>query len=195
MDTAASDDLPLILASESPRRRDLMREAGYSFTVVAPRPGLESGPRDGESPEDLVARLASAKAAEVATRIPRGLVIACDTVVACRGRILGKPRDADDARRMLGDLSGREQRVVSGLCLHGVPSGQVRVEVDVARLRMARLDESAIEDYVRSGLWEGKAGGFGLQDRNGWLEIVAGSSSSIVGLPLERLARMLDAWP
>jgi septum formation protein len=181
----------LILASRSPRRRELLTEAGYDFEIVVPDEGAECGICSRESPEQLVARLARQKAADVVLRIANGLVLGCDTVADCEGQILGKPASDDHARTMLQALSGREHRVVSGLCLWQVPNGDPRVRVAITRLRMDRLTDTAIDDYVASGLWEGKAGGFGYQDRLGWLHVLDGSESNVVGLPLELLAEML----
>ena len=107
----------LILASRSPRRRELLAAAGYEFEVCRPSDDAEGGVGVGETPHQLVARLARQKAADVARRIGRGLVLGCDTVVECNGRILGKPADEAHARAMLSTLSGREHRVLSGLCL------------------------------------------------------------------------------
>jgi septum formation protein len=181
----------LILASRSPRRRDLLAEAGFEFEIVVPDEGAECGICSRESPEQLVARLARQKAADVVARIASGLVLGCDTVAECEGQILGKPANEDHARKMLHVLSGHEHRVVSGLCLWQVPGGEPRVRVAVTGLRMDCLTDAQIDDYVASGLWEGKAGGFGYQDRLGWLHILDGSESNIVGLPLELLAEML----
>jgi septum formation protein len=181
----------LVLASTSPRRRELLALAGYRIRIVPPATEAECGVCSGESPPEFVARIAYQKAADVAARIESGLIVACDTVAECAGQILGKPRDEHDARRMLELLNGREHRVYSGLCLWSVPSGQKLVEVDRTTLVMRRLSTSEIDDYLTSGLWEGKAGSFGYQDRLGWLKIVEGSESNVVGLPLERLAKML----
>lgn len=181
----------LILASASPRRRELLAEAGYSFRVVPPSETAEDAGRDGESPAEMVARLARQKAADVARRVEAGLVLACDTVAECEGQILGKPRDEAHAREMLQWLSGREHRVYSGLCLWPICDGPPRIEVERTTLRMRRLKASEIDDYLAGGLWRGKAGAFGYQDRLGWLEIIEGSESNVVGLPLERLAAML----
>ncbi|HEX7446562.1 MAG TPA: Maf family protein [Pirellulales bacterium] len=183
--------IELILASGSPRRRDLLAEAGYSFRVVPPSEAAEDAAAAGEPAPELVARLARQKAADVAKQFGAGLILACDTVVECAGQVLGKPRDATHAREMLSLLSGREQDVYSGLCLWPLPDGTPRVEVERTILRMRRLSAVEMEDYLASGLWQGKAGGFGYQDRLGWLAIVEGSESNIVGLPLERLAKML----
>lgn len=191
----------LILASRSPRRRELLNAAGYRFEVVVPTEAAESAGGSGEGPAQLVARLARRKAADVvrridarridARRIDAGLVLGCDTVAECDGRILGKPVDRDHAREMLQTLSGREHRVLSGLCLWAVPDGGPEVRVAVTRLRMDRLGAGQLEEYLGSGAWEGKAGAFGYQDRLGWVHVIEGSESNVVGLPLELLAEML----
>lgn len=181
----------LILASSSPRRRELLREAGYEFEVIPPSETAECGVSSGESPPEMVARLAFQKAQDVVQRIAIGLVLGCDTVAECAGQILGKPADEAHAREMLKLLSGREHHVYSGLCLWRASGGQPLVEVDGTTLVMRELSPREIDEYLASGLWEGKAGAFGLQDRLGWLTIVRGSESNVVGLPLERLADML----
>jgi len=145
----------------------------------------------GETPAQLVARLAYQKAADVAPQIERGLILGCDTVAECEQQILGKPSDEDDARRMLETLRGREHRVLSGLCLWQQPDGRADVRVAVTKLRMDRLTDPEIDDYLASGAWRGKAGAFGYQDRLGWVHIIEGSQSNVVGLPMELLAQML----
>ncbi len=188
-----NSDIPLtlILASRSPRRRQLLEKAGYDFTVVPPSDSAECGMCSGENPAQLVARLAYQKAADVACRFTEGLVLGCDTVAECGGQILGKPEDRSHARRMLETLSGRRHRVFSGLCLWKLPVEEPLVRVDVTTLRMDSLSEGQLEEYIESGGWEGKAGAFGYQDRLGWVHIVEGSESNVVGLPMELLAQML----
>jgi septum formation protein len=186
-----STSIEIVLASSSPRRRELLAQAGYRFRVVAPAAEAECGVCSGESPPELVARIAYQKAASVVGGIESGLVLACDTVAECSGQILGKPLDDKHASQMLELLSGREHRVWSGLCLWSLPGGAPLVEVDRTTLVMRSLSAAEIDDYLASGLWEGKAGAFGYQDRLGWLSIVEGSESNVVGLPLERLAAML----
>jgi septum formation protein len=182
---------PLILASQSPRRRQLLEQAGYTFQVVAPRDEAECGVCSEETPPELVARLACQKAADVAQRTTQGTIIGCDTVVECQGWILGKPRDEDHAREMLRLLRGREHRVYSGLCVWQRPQDTTRVVVDITRLRIDHLEDPEIEAYIATHEWEGKAGAFGYQDGLPWLRIVAGSASNVIGLPLERLATLL----
>lgn len=197
-------DSTLILASGSPQRSKLLREAGYTFRVVVPGVAAECGVCSRETPGELVARLACQKAADVVKQLrqepvsPRAdeqiaadAVVACDTLCECLGQILGKPVDRDHARRMLLVLSGREHHVYSGLCIWPLGSGLREVQVARTTLRMDRLDEAQIEEYLASGLWEGKAGAFGYQDRAGWLHVVEGSETNVIGLPIELLDEML----
>jgi septum formation protein len=184
----------LILASRSLRRRELLAAAGYPFEVCPPSEAAECGVCSGETPEKLVARLAYQKAADVARRLDQGLVLACDTVAECQGQILGKPADQAHARAMLKILSGREHRVLSGLCLWQVHGGRPAVRVAVTTLRMDEITPEQLDAYLASGQWESKAGAFGYQDGLDWIHVVEGSESNVVGLPMELLAEMLDAY-
>ncbi len=190
-DRAAKAMPNLILASRSPRRRELLSAAGYRFEVRVPAETAEEGLRSGESPADLVARLAVQKAADVAGQVSQGWILGCDTVVECDGQILGKPADRQHARQMLGTLSGRLHRVWTGLCLWKVPEGQKLVRVAVTTLRMDTLSAAQLDEYLAGDQWQGKAGAFGYQDRTGWVHVLEGSESNVVGLPLELLAEML----
>lgn len=181
----------MILASRSPRRRQLLAEAGYWFEVASPAETAESGLSSSETPAQLVARLAYQKAADVASRFTSGVVLGCDTIVECGGEILGKPKDLAEARRMLKLLRGREHRVFSGLCVWMLPDRPPDVRVDVTRLRLDPLNDVEIDAYLAGGAWEGKAGAFGYQDRMGWVHVLEGSESNVVGLPMELLAAML----
>jgi septum formation protein len=184
----------LVLASCSPRRRELLTAAGYQFEVIPPSETAECGVSRVESPTLLVARLACQKAADVARRISEGLVLGCDTVAECNGQILGKPADREHARSMLGTLSGKEHRVLSGLCLWQVPDGRPAVRVAVTTLRMDPLSPQQLDDYLASGQWEGKAGAFGYQDGIDWVHVLEGSESNVVGLPMELLGEMLRPY-
>jgi septum formation protein len=186
-----SSHTKLILASRSPRRRELLTEAGYKFDVVHPEEHVECGICSRESPAELVARLAYEKAANVARRLGRGLILGCDTVAECDGQVLGKPPDMAIARRMLELLRGREHRVLSGLCLWNYPDRMPDTRVAVTRLQMDALADAQLEEYLQSYAWEGKAGAFGYQDRLGWVHVIEGSESNVIGLPLELLAEMI----
>ncbi len=183
--------MKLILASRSPRRRELLEEAGYRFEVSQPTEEAECGLCGSETPADLVARLAYQKAADVARRVAAGVVLACDTIVECRGQIIGKATDELHARQILQTLSGREHRVLSGVCLWKIPDGRPLARVAITTLRMDPLSPAQLDEYIAGGQWQGKAGAFGYQDRLGWVHIVQGSESNVVGLPLELLAEML----
>ena len=182
----------LILASSSPRRKQLLAEHGYQFDVIPPGEAAECGICSRETPPEMVARLAWQKAADVASRIERGVVIGCDTVAECCGLILGKPKNRDHAREMLSLLRGRDHHVYSGLCLWVRPGEEHHVQVDVTRLVMDPISDAELEAYLDTEQWEGKAGAFGYQDGLDWVHVIEGSESNVVGLPMELLARMLE---
>ncbi len=190
----------LILASSSPRRRELLTEAGYQFQVMAPDAEVECGVCSGSGPAGLVTELAFRKASAIVRQLnnspapspqPPTIVLAADTVAECDGFILGKPRNESDARAMLTQLSGREHRVLTGICLWKIGEKEPRIQVEVTRLRMDQLSDAQLDEYLASGQWEGKAGAFGYQDRLGWVHIVEGSPSNVVGLPMELLGEIL----
>lgn len=189
--------LQLILASGSPRRRELLAAAGYAFEVVAPDESVECGVCSQNGPAGLVADLAFRKASAVRELVrERGgedgrVMVAADTVAELDGFVLGKPRDEEHARGMLQQLRGRAHRVLTGVCVWPPDWAEPRIEVAVTKLVMDPLSDEAIEDYLATGEWRGKAGSFGYQDRLGWVHIEEGSESNVVGLPMELLAEML----
>lgn len=147
------------------------------------------------SPSEMAERLAYAKAADVASRVAGGLVLGCDTVVELAGQLLGKPDDEAHARQMLRMLRGQRHLVHTGVCLWPVPAGSPLLSVATTVVRMDWLADEQIEEYLASGAWQGKAGAFGYQDRLGWVHIVEGSPTNVVGLPMELLADMLSQVP
>ena len=196
----------LILASGSPRRRELLAEGGYAFEIIIPGPDAECGGCSETGPAELVAKLAYQKARDVVEQLSASatpqyaeepcLVLAADTVAACRGQILGKPAHEEHARDMLHMLSGREHEVHTGICVwplgtNGELAHEPVGEVVITRLRMDKLSPTEIDDYIASDQWRGKAGGFGYQDRLGWVHIIDGSPSNVVGLPMEALQAIL----
>lgn len=193
----------LILASTSPRRQELMRDAGYTFRVVGPDPNAECGACSSGGPVELVREYAVRKATDVAQQLMHSdrendlLLLAADTVAECQGQILGKPTNEEHARQMLQLMRGKLHRVITGLCLWRLPvegeADSPLVEAVVTSLRMDDIDDAAIEDYLETGGWEGKAGAFGYQDRLGWIHIQEGSASNVVGLPMERVQELLAA--
>jgi septum formation protein len=189
------DSRNLILASSSPRRSELLTAWGYRFKVNEPAPTAECGICSRETPPELVARLAYQKGADVIKRLDRGLVVACDTVAECLGVVLGKPENRDHAREMLFRLRGREHRVYSGLCLWDKESAHRSIRVVVSRLHMDNVRDADIERYLDTEEWVGKAGAFGFQDGPLWIQLVDGSPTNVVGLPMEMLAEMLSGFP
>jgi septum formation protein len=193
----------LILASGSPQRRELLASAGYRFEIIAPDDSAECGVCSTGGPASLVVELAVSKALGVcaqlkaAGRLGNGMavILACDTLAECGGEVLGKPQDEAHARAMLRRLSGNDHRVYSGVCVWrpgaGDASGEPDVRLATSELHMDDIADADLEDYLASGLWEGKAGAFGLQDRPGWLHLVSGSESNVVGLPMELVQPML----
>lgn len=186
-------DLPLVLASGSPRRAQLLRSAGYQFTIDPASDEAECGMCSRETAPELVARYAFRKAQDVAVRHRRALILAADTVASVHGQILGKPQDELHATEMLRTLSGRRHDVYTGVCLWSTDSQRCIVDVVRTELQMAPLSDRDIDDYLKTLLWEGKAGAFGYQDGNDWIRIVDnGSESNVVGLPMERLKELLE---
>jgi septum formation protein len=184
----------IVLASRSPRRRELAEAAGWEVILSPPPDEAERSapPRDPrETLEDYVLRLARAKAAAVAAAGRTGTILACDTLSEVDGRPLGQATDAAEARRMLEALSGRRHRVVTGVCLWHFPELTPIEATDESELEMGPLDASFLEWYLASGLWQGKAGACGFQDDRLPLRLIRGSASNVVGLPLELVSRML----
>lgn len=189
---AITTSKPLILASTSPRRKQLLTEFGYQFETDPPSDGAECGICSGETPPELVVRLARQKAVDVAVRYDFAIILGCDTVAECDGQVLGKPRDREDACRMLKLLRGKEHRVHSGVCLWVRPEDQVLLQVDTTTLFMEEVSDQQLENYLDTNKWEGKAGAFGYQDGWDWLHVTKGSETNVVGLPMELLGDMLD---
>ena len=190
-----TDRPQLILASSSPRRRELLRQAGYRFEVRPP-PADERGVAAAASPGAYVESLAylKAMAAIEVHGLTRGLVLGADTVVELGGRIIGKPADEADARRILSELSGSEHRVLTGLALVDLDGGRRRLAHDVTRVRMRRLTPEEIAAYVAGGEALGKAGAYALQETGDrYVEQLIGSVTNVVGLPMELLERMIEA--
>ena len=201
--------LPLILASQSPRRKELLTDAGYTFTVCAPDDSVEKGVCSKCSPDQLVVDSAVAKAAAIATQSIElshsvksasaepgqqpSIILAADTVGVCKAEVLGKPADVDHARRMLQLMSGTVHDVMTGVCLWHVPSNQFLTFLEKTTVEMDVLSDEMVSEYLDTDLWIGKAGAFGFQDGLEWVRIAEGLASTVVGLPMERLPEWLEA--
>jgi septum formation protein len=180
----------LILASASPRRRQLLEQAGYEFVVQPADIDEEDHPAD-LSPGDLAQWLAVAKARVLAERFPRDVVLAADTVVAHETQLLGKPTDAEHARWMLQTLSGTTHHVFTGVALICRERGLERQTRAASAVHMRPLTEVEIEQYVASNDWMGKAGGYGIQDADPFVTRISGDLTNIVGLPMEVTTALL----
>jgi septum formation protein len=177
----------LVLASASPRRLALLRQIGIEPDEVF-APDIDESPRRDEAPRVYARRMAAEKLAAV----PReAFVIAADTVVAAGSRILPKTETLAEARKCLGLLSGRRHRVYTGVAVRA-PDGLVADRVVMSVVGFARLEASAVEHYLESGEWQGKAGGYAIQGRAAaFIDFMSGSYSGIVGLPLHETASLL----
>jgi septum formation protein len=180
----------LILASASPRRRQLLAEAGYDFEVDPSGidEPLPTGPVD---PAHYAADLAWKKAADVATRRGSGLILAADTVCAVEGVILNKPQDRTDAERMIRLQEGRDTEVLTALCLYRAERREWVGAIETSTVRFRVLTDPERDAHLDSGRWQGKAGAYGVQDNDPFVGVVAGSWSNVVGLPMERLAELI----
>jgi len=181
---------PLVLASASPRRLDLLRQLGLEPGAVDPAQ-IDETPLEGESARRLALRLAEAKARAVGARHPRVFVLAADTVVAAGRRLMGKPQHDEEARRMLGLLSGRAHRVLTAVAV-AAPSGALSRRLSETRVRFKRLTDVEIGAYLDGGEWRGKAGGYAIQGRAGaFVLALSGSYTGVVGLPLYETRALL----
>ena len=185
--------MKLILASASERRAGILRDADFSFTVMSS--AVDETPRPGESPHDLVQRLAAAKAELVAARaVGPAIVIAADTIVTLEGRIFGKPRSSDDARHMLEKLSGRTHAVVTGVALIRLPDAERLTFVESTLVHFAALSAGEISRYLATGEPRDKAGAYAIQGRAGrYVPRIEGCYFNVVGLPLARLQQSLSS--
>lgn len=182
---------PLVLASASPRRLDLLAQIGLAPDRVAPA-DVDETPHPKETPRRLALRLAAAKAEAGAAEAPDSYVLAADTVVAQGRRLLDKAEDAAEARAWLQLLSGRGHRVFTGVAVIA-PSGRKAMRLAEARVRFKRLTDAEIDAYLASGEWEGKAGAYAIQGRAGGFVIeVHGSYSAVIGLPLYETRMLLE---
>ena len=186
---------PLILASNSLGRRELMKLHGYAFTVA---------PSDIDEPTEAVAgdirryvgELAWRKAAAVAPWVKRGIVIAADTVGWVNGHVVGKPDDEADARRILTELAGTVHELWSGVCLWHCPSDRQISWQEVSRVRLKALTQDEITAYLQTRQWVGCSGAYALAlPDDPYLTVIDGSASNVIGLPMESLKAMLEIVP
>jgi len=183
----------LILASASVRRAEILRDAGYHFSVLSS--AIDETPFAGESPNDLVLRLAEAKAElAAACAVGPAIIIAADTEVVLDGHIFGKPRSSDDARRMLTKLSGRSHSVLTGVAVVRLPDAERISFVETTRVEFAPLSDEEIARYLATGEPFDKAGAYAIQGYAArYIPRIEGCYFNVVGLPLARIQQALTA--
>ncbi len=193
--TVENDQAVLVLASASPRRRELLTAAGYAFEVVPANLHEPDHAGDHVSPMALAEALSFFKARNVADALPRGVVLGADTIVALGEEVYGKPDDVDDARRILMQLTHHPHQVVTGVTLLDAATGRREITHEVTQVTMTPMSPDQLDAYLASGLWAGKAGAYGIQDHDdAFVQRLDGSFSNVVGLPMELLADMLARW-
>jgi septum formation protein len=177
----------IILASSSPRRQQLLRQIGATFTTISP--DIDEIALDGELPADIVERLSLEKARAVTPGVSAGVVLGSDTIVTLGSEVLGKPADPEEARSMLRRLSGHTHVVFTGFALLDIDSGREVVGHERTAVTFRALEEEEIERYVNGGSPMDKAGAYGIQDDFGavFIERIEGDYYTVVGLPLARV--------
>lgn len=182
----------LVLASASPRRADLLRSAGLSYTILSAT--IDEAPLPGEESEELVKRLSLAKAEVVSSEQSDAVVLAADTIVEHDGEILGKPTDEEHAFEILSALSGDSHEVMTGFTLIS-PEGRVHTEVVVTAVEFREISEDELRAYISSGDPMDKAGAYGIQSgAAGFVKRITGSYTNVVGLPLAEVIQALKEF-
>jgi septum formation protein len=185
-----------ILASVSPRRKQLLAEAGYKFTVVRPDINESAFPVEGIEACEYAERLALAKAKYVAQKYPDSLVIGADTVVDFEGQIIGKPTDAKQAEQITKKLFSRPHKVITGIAIVRLSDGIELSECDTTTVYPKRLTSEQIAEHIESESWRDKAGAYAIKENGDeFVERIEGSLTNVMGLPMELLQRLLTEIP
>jgi septum formation protein len=187
-------NVPIILASSSPRRRQLLAEAGYEFTTVWPDIDESAFDTEGISPCEYAERLALAKAKSVAGKHPECLVLGADTVANFEGEIIGKPADAKDAEEITRRLFSRPHKVITAVAIIRESRGIEIVESDSTTIYPRKLTESQIAEHIKGGSWRDKAGAYAISEQDEFVERIEGSLTNVMGLPMELLQRLLKRF-
>ena len=182
----------LVLASRSPRRQELLREAGYQFTID-PADVDEENYAPSMLPADVALELARSKANKVSETHPEDVVLGADTVVAFGDKLIGKPKDENDARRIMFLLAGTTNIVITVVAVVRRASWFFRNARVMSAVRMRPLTAADIDKYLATGDWQGKAGAYGIQDKDPFVERISGDHSNIVGLPMKKTKELLSA--
>jgi septum formation protein len=183
---------PIILASASPRRRQLMSEAGYEFTVVPPEFDESAFATNQTNPVEYAKRLALAKAKSVAQKLPDSFVIGADTIVDFQGRIIGKAADAKEAEQITRQLFSTPHKVITGIAIVRLSDGTELVRSDSTTVYPKKMTAEQIADHIKGGSWRDKAGAYAIQETGDeFVEKIEGSMTNVMGLPMELLESLL----
>jgi septum formation protein len=183
---------PIILASASPRRRQLLAEAGYKFTSVSPHIDEPAFLADRISPCEYAKLLALAKAKSVAQKHPDCLIIGADTIVDFCGQIIGKPNDAKEAEEITRKLFSKPHKVITAVAIVRLNAGTEIVEHDSTTIYPKKITDKQIAEHIKSGSWRDKAGAYAIKEKDDeFIERIEGSLTNVMGLPMELLSRLL----
>lgn len=183
----------IILASKSPRRRQLLSEAGYEFIVIPPDIDESVFDTDGIEASDYAKQLALAKAGNVARKHQESLVIGADTVVDCAGQIIGKPADAKEAEQITKKLFSTPHKVITGIAIVRYSDNVEVVDSDTTKIIPKKITAEQIAGHIKSGSWQDKAGAYAIKETGDeFIEKIEGSLTNVMGLPMELLERLLQ---
>ncbi len=187
-----SEKPALILASRSPRRKEMLEKAGYPVEVVPPL-GDETPPEGESDPHQVAVALATRKARSVYLQRDEGIILGADTVTVLESEIIGKPENEDNARQMLRKLSGTKHSVITAICLIDAASGTALCASEETAVEMKEMTDAEIEDYISRGESVGASGAYKIQETGDqFVENIEGSFSNVVGLPLDLLEELLN---
>jgi septum formation protein len=181
----------IILASVSPRRKELLAEAGYKFRVVHSQVDESGFSTENISSVEYAKKLALAKANDVAQKFPDSLVIGADTVVDFDGQIIGKAIDAKDAERITRMLFSKPHKVITGIAFISINQKIKIVEADTTTVYPRKLTDDQIAEHIKSGVWQGKAGAYSIRDNDPFVDHIDGSFTNVMGFPMELFKKLL----
>lgn len=185
-----------ILASASPRRRELLAAAGYEFTVIPPDVDESKFSPDGIEPCEFVKILALAKANNVARNYPDKIVVGADTIVDYSGKIIGKPANAEDAKQIVKKLFSKSHKVLTGLAFIRLRDNLELITCETTTVFPKKLTPAQITEHINSGVWKDKAGAYAIQENGDeFIERIDGSMTNVMGLPMETFAKLFAKIP
>jgi septum formation protein len=188
-------DFPFILASKSPRRKELLEKGGYKFKVVPPSVDETAITFEQTSPAEYAKRLALAKANSVARKYKDKIVVGADTIVDYEGRIIGKPANAEQAEQIIGFLFSRPHKVITGLAIVRLIDNLEIAESDTTVVYPKKMSARQIAEHIKSGVWQDKAGAYAIQEQGDrFVEKIDGSLTNVMGMPTELFDRLFKQY-